>query len=502
MLRCIDGGSYGEIWLAQTALGEFRAVKLIHRDRFEDARPYERELEGIRRFEPVSRKHEGVIDILQVGHDEAIGIFYYVMACADDRDTGQDIGPENYHPFTLRTALHARAPLPLAECIEVARAIAAALGHLHQHSLVHRDIKPSNIVYIDGQPRLADIGLVTGTDATQSLVGTLGYIPREGPGKPNADLFSLGKVLYEMATGKDRTDYPEIDNPTPELRELNKIILKTCHDDPAQRYATAPQLIEDLDACAAAEPLIHATSPRPVPPRPAKLAAALALVAGLAWALLKPSDIPTGPVHLEKGLVAHYPFDGIDGNASDITPHAQIKGATPAPDRHGKPNHSYHFGKGHILLPQTLATQFGGAKPISVCVWLKIAPKHSHSNHAIFGIGEAAYFKSSGICMVSGQFAFSQFLDAPLDSGVPIADNRWHHCAATYDGKKVALYVDGKFAAAKPIKLTVTPKQAILGARYDLVPHETWHGTLDNLRIYNRALNPAEIYTLFQQEKP
>jgi hypothetical protein len=104
--------------------------------------------------------------------------------------------------------------------------------------------------------------------------------------------------------------------------------------------------------------------------------------------------------------------------------------------------------------------------------------------------------------MVSGQFAFSQFLDAPLDSGVPIADNRWHHCAATYDGKKVALYVDGKFAAAKPIKLTVNPKQAILGARYDLVPHETWHGTLDNLRIYNRALNPAEIYTLFQQEKP
>jgi hypothetical protein len=34
--------------------------------------------------------------------------------------------------------------------------------------------------------------------------------------------------------------YPEIDNPTPELRELNKITLKTCHDDPAQRYATAP----------------------------------------------------------------------------------------------------------------------------------------------------------------------------------------------------------------------------------------------------------------------
>ena len=377
----------------------------------------------------------------------------------------------------------------------------AALGHLHAHSLVHRDIKPSNIIYIDGQPRLADIGLVTGTDATQSLVGTLGYIPREGPGKPNADLFSLGKVLYEMATGKDRTDYPEIDNPTPELRQLNKIILKTCHDDPAQRYATAPQLIEDLDACAATEPLIHADAQRPAPPRPAKLAA-LAIMAGLAWALFGPDPIPTGLAHLDRGLVAHYPFDG---NASDISGHAhhgQVKGATPAPDRHGRAKSSYHFAAGHILLPQTLATQFAGAKPISVSVWVKIHPEHIHSNRAIFGIGELAYFKSFSICMVSGQLAFSQFLDTVLLSGVPIADNHWHHCAATFDGKKITLNVDGKFAATKPIKATVSPKTAILGARYDLVPHEIWHGPLDNLRIYNRALNATEIYTLHQQEKP
>jgi len=71
--------------------------------------------------------------------------------------------------------------------------LAEALEYLHSHGLVHRDIKPSNIVYVKGEPCLADIGLVTNIrDAS-----TLGYIPPEGPGKPAADIYNLGKVLYE-----------------------------------------------------------------------------------------------------------------------------------------------------------------------------------------------------------------------------------------------------------------------------------------------------------------
>lgn len=83
LLRRIGRGSYGEVWLARTALGAHRAVKIVYRGDFEEARPYEREYSGIRRFEPVSRSHEGLVDVLQVGRNDEEGYFYYVMELAD-----------------------------------------------------------------------------------------------------------------------------------------------------------------------------------------------------------------------------------------------------------------------------------------------------------------------------------------------------------------------------------------------------------------------------------
>ena len=53
----IGGGSYGEVWLARTALGAYRAVKIVHRHKFGHDRPFEREFAGIQKFEPISRSH-------------------------------------------------------------------------------------------------------------------------------------------------------------------------------------------------------------------------------------------------------------------------------------------------------------------------------------------------------------------------------------------------------------------------------------------------------------
>ena len=84
LLRCIGRGSYGEVWLARSAAGEFRAVKVVYRKTFEHDRPYERELSGIQKFEPVSRSHASQVSILQVGRNLDAGYFYYVMELADD----------------------------------------------------------------------------------------------------------------------------------------------------------------------------------------------------------------------------------------------------------------------------------------------------------------------------------------------------------------------------------------------------------------------------------
>ncbi|MFM8361001.1 MAG: hypothetical protein ACKOET_20805, partial [Verrucomicrobiota bacterium] len=97
IVRCIGVGSYGEVWLARNVLGVPRAVKVIRRHFFRDARPFERELAGVRRFEPLSRENEGLVDILHTGRNDADGYFYYVMELADDAAKEGDGGEGAAH---------------------------------------------------------------------------------------------------------------------------------------------------------------------------------------------------------------------------------------------------------------------------------------------------------------------------------------------------------------------------------------------------------------------
>jgi len=254
--RCIGQGSYGEVWLARNAVGTGRAIKLVYRARFADDRPYEREFAGIQKYEPISRTNDGLVDILQIGRHDAGGYFYYVMELADDA-AGEQIqrSPQaaaNYIPKTLARHIQSRGRLPFEECLTLGLTLNLALGHLHRHGLMHRDVKPSNIIFVNGVPKLADIGLVTGLEEGRSFVGTEGFIPPEGPNSPQADIYALGKVLYEAGMGKDRQEFPEpftglgLNEESKRLMELNAVLLRACAPNLAERYQTAEEMNADL----------------------------------------------------------------------------------------------------------------------------------------------------------------------------------------------------------------------------------------------------------------
>ena len=247
----IGRGAYGEIWLARTVTGAFRAVKVVYRSTFESERTFLREFEGMSAFEPISRAHAGFINILHVGRTTEY--LYYSMELADDHLDGRKIDIGSYEPRTLRTDLARHKRLSADESIRLGLSLTEALEALHKRGLTHRDIKPSNIIFSESVPKLADIGLVAAS-GQRSFVGTEGYIPPEGPGTPRADIYSLGKLLYETCTGKDRLDFPEVDSqlstrPDRErLLQLNDVLVKACATDPNKRYHSAAEMNRDLAA--------------------------------------------------------------------------------------------------------------------------------------------------------------------------------------------------------------------------------------------------------------
>jgi serine/threonine protein kinase len=258
LLRCVGKGAYGEVWLARSVLGAYRAAKIIRRGKFADDRPFERELFGIRKFEPVSRNHRNLVPILHVGREASGASFHYIMEVADDVRSGIQIDPERYQPRTLASERKLRQRLPVQECLRIGMALSDALSYLHHCGLIHRDIKPSNIIFVNGVPKLADIGLVTVIGDRVSNYGTAGFIPSEGPGSPTGDIFALGKVLYEIFTGKLEAEFPNLPTPIEDTYlplevALNRIILKACEDNPRSRYQTASELYVALASVANAD---------------------------------------------------------------------------------------------------------------------------------------------------------------------------------------------------------------------------------------------------------
>jgi len=176
---------------------------------------------------------------------------------------------------TLSAVLSEVRPLPLSDAVQIASQVCGALGHMHENKIIHRDLKPQNIMICqDGSLRIIDFGIAKAAEMRRitfagfsPTLGTPDYMaPEQVKGKrgdERTDIYSLGAVLYEMATGSVPF---EGENPfivmnsritgdpvaprqrNPEIsEELEEIILHAMEREPHRRYASAAAMKEELD---------------------------------------------------------------------------------------------------------------------------------------------------------------------------------------------------------------------------------------------------------------
>jgi serine/threonine protein kinase/formylglycine-generating enzyme required for sulfatase activity len=289
---------------------------VVRREDFEREKTFEREFEGIQHYEKVSQDHSGLVDVLHAGRNAAEGYYYYVMELADDVESGAEIDVDRYEPRTLASDLKRHRLRPVRECVSVGALLADALGHLHAAGLTHRDVKPSNVIFVKGVAKLADVGLVTQT-GQRTFVGTEGYVPPEGPGTALADLYSLAMVLYEMGTGKDRLDFPELPTnlelpPTinrDEWRALNAVICRAGAPDPRRRFENGQALAAALKRIVGESPTSGSIRRRFWLATAAAAVVVLALGAG-AYAYLNGENPPKPEPPVSQPLVP--PIAGLD----------------------------------------------------------------------------------------------------------------------------------------------------------------------------------------------
>lgn len=255
LVRRIGSGGFGTVWLARSQTGIWRAVKVVASPSPTDREVFRRELSGVTRFQAATLGQPTQLAILHVEADDAQGLLRYVMELADDASGATAFDPASYVPLTLKELRLRRGRLPVAEVARIGVHVARGLAFLHSKGLLHRDVKPSNIILVGGVPKLSDLGLVTSSETAVTRIGTQGYVAPEGPGTALADLYSLGLVLFELATDQPTSQFPCLppDLPSwPDARDfsaLNDILLRACAREPSARHASANDLADDLAAC-------------------------------------------------------------------------------------------------------------------------------------------------------------------------------------------------------------------------------------------------------------
>ena len=338
ILKKLGVGGMGEVYKAEdTRLGRNVALKFL-------PEKYSQDRLALERFERESRAasaldHPNICTIHDVGEFE--GQPFIVMQYLEGQTLRQIIG---------------KKPLAVDQILDIGAQVATGLEKAHAQGIIHRDIKPANVIMTaDGLAKILDFGLAklsaeqpskTPSEDSRtnpgSAVGTTLYMsPEQVRGDDlttRTDLFALGVILYEMATGRlpymgttAGAVHDEILNkaPIPPVRinpeipdDLERIIDKCLEKDPDLRYQSARELLADLkrlsrdsDLSLTPTPMSTATS---LPWTPGidplwKALGALAVVAVVTVALWYSGMFETAPVGTSVGVL---PFENDSGEAA------------------------------------------------------------------------------------------------------------------------------------------------------------------------------------------
>src|SRR5579863_911215 len=300
VLRKLGQGAMGVVYQAEdTRLGRTVALKFLPEELSDDPRALER-------FEREARaasalNHPNICTVHEVEDRE--GVPFIVMECVPGKSLDQVIGP---------------AGLPVEDVLSYAIQMADALAQAHSIGIIHRDLKPSNVMVTgEGSVKLLDFGVAKvhavhpSTDLTEPAIptpitgestirGTPPYMAPEqlqgGETDARTDIFALGAVIYEMATGRqafagntstliseavlNRTPTPPSQIKPDVPPELERIINRALEKDPEVRYQAASDLRVELNRLRRESVPVPAPQSHPVGKLWAVLALSLVAVAG------------------------------------------------------------------------------------------------------------------------------------------------------------------------------------------------------------------------------
>ncbi len=225
------------------------------------------------RLDAAGLRHDGVASLLDEARIVATLSHPNIVPL---HDAGEHAGTpylvfEYVEGKTLAALLRAGGPLPVAQAVEIAIALAQGVAYAHERGIIHRDIKPANIMIApDGVPRLMDFGIArriqAGGAASGEIAGTPSYVAPESITRraflPAGDQFALGVVLYEMVTGAPPIHgaspreivrrIVEEDFVLPSQRadgvdtRLDGLLMKALAKNPEERFASAAEMAKAL----------------------------------------------------------------------------------------------------------------------------------------------------------------------------------------------------------------------------------------------------------------